>query len=97
MTVSGSSLAWFLEDSEDTKMYRAICNYLSLGQFELAGPLIRMHHEAELRESDLKHSLTRVVNLLLGLVESGFPESWVPCSNSVSSTSHLHSMCIDLI
>ena len=96
MTVSVASVAWFLDDSEDTKMYRAICNYLSLGQFELARPLIRMHHESESVNGSPKSAAT-VIRLMIDLIESGTPDSWICTSKSVRSTSHLHSMCIDLI
>ena len=97
MTVSVHSAAWFLEESGDIKMYKAICNYLSLGQFELARPLLRMHHETETQMSDSKSSVSSVINLMLGIIESGTPDGWICSPKSIRSTSHLHNMCIELI
>lgn len=92
MTSEPSHLSWFLLESESEKTYKAIGNYLSLGQFELARALLRVHFEREGKtagDSD-------VVRLLLCLIEFGPPDSWI-CSSSVPSTAHLLSMCVDMV
>ena len=90
-----SELSWFLVESDTDKMFRAICNYLSLGQFELARALIHIHHDKEMIAGVDPHK-TQVGKLLQSLVELGAPESWI-CSSSVPSTAHLLCMCLDVL
>ena len=92
MTSEPTHLSWFLLESESEKIYKAICNYLSLGQFDPARALLRVHFEREGKTADDSD----VVRLLLCLIEFGPPESWI-CSSSVPSTSHLLSMCVDMV
>jgi len=89
--------SWFLLESDGEKVFRAICNYLSLGQFELARSLLRINFEQEVEiDSSCSPMGTNVSKLLRAIVESGPPDSWI-CSRSVPSTAHLLCMCKDFL
>ena len=95
--VSRSHPSWFLLESESEKEFRAICNYLSLGQFELARTLLRINFQEESELRDIGSSLeTNAAKLLHAIIESGPPDSWI-CSDSVPSTAHLLCMCKDFL
>ena len=89
--------SWFLLESDGEKVFRAICNYLSLGQFELARSLLRINFEQEVEiDSTFSPMETNVSKLLRAIVESGPPDNWI-CSSSVPSTAHLLCMCKDFL
>ena len=89
--------SWFLLEGESSKIFQCIGNYLSLGQIELARSLARIHTESERSSVDgTSRSRPSVIELLESIVDSGPPDSWI-CSDSVPSTAHLLSMCIDIL
>lgn len=89
--------SWFLLEGESSKIFQCIGNYLSLGQIELARSLARIHTESERSSVDgTSRSRLSVIELLESIVDSGPPDSWI-CSDSVPSTAHLLSMCIDIL
>ena len=97
MIAPRSHPCWFLLESEAEKQFRAICNYLSLGQFELARSLLRINFEEEVNSDSFESLMdTNASKLLFAIIVSGPPDSWI-CSDSVPSTAHLLCMCKDFL
>ena len=89
--------SWFLTENTSGKLFQSICNYLSLGQFELARSLIRIYASEDIDTMDLEEKESdAIVTLLSKLIKIGPPDSWV-CSKSVPSTAHLLCMSSDVL
>ncbi|KAF2070635.1 hypothetical protein CYY_008045 [Polysphondylium violaceum] len=89
----------FLNEEEDTKIIRLICNYLSLGQFELARALILQIQSKEKETDDDNNNNNnsndlkkKISSILYHTIKNGPPSTWLT-STSVPSSPHLSWLC----
>ena len=87
-------VTWFLTENQEDKLAQSICNYLSIGQFELARSLVRIYFEERRLVSTADDG--RVQKIIREILTYGPPDSWV-CSRSVPSTAHLLCMCGNIL
>ncbi|CEM27730.1 unnamed protein product [Vitrella brassicaformis CCMP3155] len=74
----------FLLEHDDSRLFTVLCNYLSVGQFELARALL---HQVAARD------LSKALTVLKSIVWHGPPPNWLS-SVSVPSSAHLSWLCL---
>ena len=86
LTAGGGQRCRFLLENNNIKLAQSFCNYVSLGQFELARAMFK-----QLQQLNSPTAL-ELLDTLVGL---GPPAEWL-CSVSVPSSSHLSWLCVTL-